>query len=127
MKICTKRIQNKHITYVPFNCVFKHAFTHREARHIISKQIYYCNINNIIHYCHNMAMICTAPSRFAFINILYDYNINTQHFKSRLVTMGSQSGHLGWCVSRFPCCVLLGLSWNTNENPSTDKLSRAIN
>ena len=31
-------------------------------------------------------------------------------------------------TSRFPCCVLLALSWNTtNENPSTDKLSRAIN
>ena len=29
--------------------------------------------------------------------------------------------------SRFPICVLLALSWNTNENPSTDKLSRAIN
>ena len=39
--------------------------------------------------------------------------------------------------SRFPCCLLLALSWNTNENqakrqktnenPSTDKLSRAIN
>ena len=30
--------------------------------------------------------------------------------------------------SRSPCCVLLALSWNTtNENPSTDKLSRAIN
>ena len=28
--------------------------------------------------------------------------------------------------SRFPCCVLLALSRNTNENPSTDKLSRAI-
>ena len=28
--------------------------------------------------------------------------------------------------TRFPCCVLLALSWNTtNENPSTDKLSRA--
>ena len=32
------------------------------------------------------------------------------------------------CVIRFPCCVLLALSWNTtNENPSTYKLSRAIN
>ena len=31
-------------------------------------------------------------------------------------------------TSRSPCCVLLGLSWKTtNENPSTDKLSRAIN
>ena len=29
--------------------------------------------------------------------------------------------------SRFSCSVLLVLSWNTNENPSTDKLSRAIN
>ena len=31
-------------------------------------------------------------------------------------------------LSRFPCCVLLALSWNTNENPRTDKLSmsRAI-
>ena len=30
--------------------------------------------------------------------------------------------------SRFPCCVLLVLSWNTtNENPSAEKLSRAIN
>ena len=29
--------------------------------------------------------------------------------------------------SRSPCCVLLALSWNTNEYPSTDKLSRAIN
>ena len=28
--------------------------------------------------------------------------------------------------SRFPCCVLLALSWNTNENPITDKLRRAI-
>ena len=29
---------------------------------------------------------------------------------------------------RFPCCVLLALSWNrTYENPSTDKLSRTIN
>ena len=27
-------------------------------------------------------------------------------------------------ASRSPCCVLLALSWNTNENPSTDKLSR---
>ena len=34
------------------------------------------------------------------------------------------------CISRFPCCVLLALSWNTKktiENPSTDKLRRAIN
>ena len=31
-------------------------------------------------------------------------------------------------LSRSPCCVLLALSWNTtNENPSTDRLSRAIN
>ena len=30
-------------------------------------------------------------------------------------------------ASRFPCCDLFVLSWNTNENPSTDKLSRAIN
>ena len=31
-------------------------------------------------------------------------------------------------ASRFPCCVLLALSWNTtSKNPSTDKLSRAIN
>ena len=30
--------------------------------------------------------------------------------------------------SRFPCCILLALSWNkTNKNPSRDKLSRAIN
>ena len=30
--------------------------------------------------------------------------------------------------SRFPCCVLLALSWNTtNGNPSTEKLSLAIN
>ena len=27
----------------------------------------------------------------------------------------------------LPCCVLLALSGNKNENPSTDKLSRAIN
>ena len=31
-------------------------------------------------------------------------------------------------TSRFPCCVLLALSWNTaNKNPNTDKLSKAIN
>ena len=30
-------------------------------------------------------------------------------------------------TSRFPCYILLTLSWNTtNENPSTDKVSRAI-
>ena len=34
---------------------------------------------------------------------------------------------LHYWTSRSPCCVLLALSWNTNENPSTDKLSRAIN
>ena len=28
-------------------------------------------------------------------------------------------------ASRFPCCVFLALSWNTNENSSTDKLNRA--
>ena len=27
----------------------------------------------------------------------------------------------------FPDCVITALSWNTNENPNTDKLSRAIN
>ena len=26
-----------------------------------------------------------------------------------------------------PCCVFLALSWDTNENPSKDKLSRVIN
>ena len=30
-------------------------------------------------------------------------------------------------ISRFPRCVIKALSWNTNENPSTDMLSRAIN
>ena len=30
-------------------------------------------------------------------------------------------------ASRSPCCVLLALSWNTNEYPSRDKLSRVIN
>ena len=30
-------------------------------------------------------------------------------------------------ISKFPCFVLLALSWNTMENPSTDDLSRAIN
>ena len=35
---------------------------------------------------------------------------------------------LMWPLSILPCCVLLALSWNaTNENPSKDKLSRAIN
>ena len=35
---------------------------------------------------------------------------------------------LGLAISRFTCCVLLALSWNTtNENPSTVKLCRAIN
>ena len=29
--------------------------------------------------------------------------------------------------SRFAGCVLLALSWNTDENMSTDKLSKAIN
>ena len=33
----------------------------------------------------------------------------------------------GGTRNRYPCCVLLALSWNTNENSSTDKLSRAIN
>ena len=38
-----------------------------------------------------------------------------------------QEGGAQFC-SRSPCCVLLALPWNTtNENPSTDKLSRAIN
>ena len=28
-----------------------------------------------------------------------------------------KEGVANWC-SRFPCCVFLALSWNTNENPS---------
>ena len=56
---------------------------------------------NTIMYTIEYSMICTAPSRFAFINILYDYNINSQHFRSRLVTVGSQCGHLGWCIGCF--------------------------
>ena len=42
------------------------------------------------------------------------------------------NGHdVAWCVRvplRFPCYVLLALSWNTwtNENPSTERLSWAI-
>ena len=47
-------------------------------------------------------------------------------------TVSSQARCSRWCrvvqPSRSPCCVLLALSWNTtNENPSTDKLSGAIN
>ena len=30
-------------------------------------------------------------------------------------------------VADFPAVFFLVLSWNTNENPSADKLSRAIN
>ena len=29
--------------------------------------------------------------------------------------------------SRFPCCVLFALSWDTNENPSIDQFSEAFN
>ena len=30
-------------------------------------------------------------------------------------------------TSKFPCCVISALSWDRNENPSKDKLIRAIN
>ena len=49
---------------------------------------------------------------------LFSYNASLSKFSFIFLT------------SRFPCCVLLALSWNTNEtneNPSVDKLSRAIN
>ena len=42
-------------------------------------------------------------------------------------TGGKAQQDRGARISRSPCCVLLALSWNTNENLSTDKLSRAIN
>ena len=43
-----------------------------------------------------------------------------------IMTVTSRSGSCPG--SRYPCCVLLALSWNTtNEYPSTNKLSRAIN
>ena len=32
-----------------------------------------------------------------------------------------------YSTSKCPCCVISALSWDTNENPSTDKLTRAIN
>ena len=43
---------------------------------------------------------------------------------------GKYQQQAGRCVcqdSRFPCCVLLALSWDTNKIPSTNKFSRAIN
>ena len=55
---------------------------------------------------------------------------------TKLTTISALSNKQTWhkpdfvnIASRFPYCVLLALSWNTttNENPSTDKLSRAIN
>ena len=73
------------------------------------------------------------------INAIYDLSVygGHHHADSRQLLKGTQS-------SRFPCCVLLALSWNTRinqinkssktinkstiENPSTGKLSnRAIN
>ena len=43
-------------------------------------------------------------------------------------SINSKPVNRGLTCSRFPCCVLLALSWNTtNENPRPDKLSRAIN
>ena len=49
------------------------------------------------------------------------HNKNTCHMSTDV------SVHCKPLASRFPCCVLLALSWNTtNENPSTDKLSKAI-
>ena len=41
------------------------------------------------------------------------------------VLLDQQVGWGKW--SRFPRCVLSALSWNANENPSTDKVRRAIN
>ena len=52
---------------------------------------------------------------------------NSAHFVSLIVTVIFNIRRPTPLPSRFPYCVLLALSWNTNENPSTDKLSRAIN
>ena len=44
-----------------------------------------------------------------------------------VVHQPSSGNHLCGAPLQIPCCVFLDLSWDTNENPSTDiKLSRAI-
>ena len=49
-------------------------------------------------------------------------------FSRLLHRANSRPGQSSFSIisSRFPSCVLLTLSWNTNENLSTDKLSRPI-
>ena len=49
-------------------------------------------------------------------------NIHLQ-LKCSTSVEGSKNIYLQCQVSRFPCCVLLALSWNTNENPSNDTFS----
>ena len=55
---------------------------------------------------------------------------DTPHFQDHpyVILLTSQPSEREILSSRFPSCVLLALSWNTtNENPSADKLSRALN
>ena len=64
------------------------------------------------------AAVIPRLSRICFIKLNLAYLVLLRY----LIIFG-----LPLVDSKFSCCVLLALSWNTNENLSTDKLSRAIN
>ena len=75
---------------------------------------------------------CVAgPEQFsADVHIHYDHCSLKINWQLKVVMCNVVIPHNTMTnCSRYPCCVLLALSWNTitNENPSTDELSRAIN
>ena len=90
------------------------------------------NSNNIITL--DITMILTTTTKQNIIRnmtgFLTFYVNERQHFPSwdsLPITFSGRTYKGDVFPSRFSCCVLLALSWNTSKNLSTDKLSRAIN
>ena len=74
----------------------------------------------------NVAVTTSNPAHRTKKDTLSYFPLHV-HCSCSLYMFSSDSTTISLVSSRSPCRVLLALSWNTNENPSTDKLSRAIN
>ena len=72
-----------------------------------------------------MTMLCTGTRSRG--QIYFKWHDHRTWARKTLLRRPAPRTLLAMTISRFPSCVLLALSWNTNENPSTDKLSLATN
>ena len=123
-----------------FSSMVCYSFSLQELHQSIGRQhrslhMLHCSRRSLENFvrCNlaHMECICFFPDKKSFPPTTTTYDKKSQSTKSdRFRAYIKEDAPKGGPLksSRFLCCVLLALSWNTtNENPITDKLSRAIN